>query len=104
MQQEEGVHSVGLGSLNHTAKELMHHSKETREAPPVPLPTNRVTHPPQAQLSVRPGLGWCSSKECYQPPSFHLSFPAPQAGVCRLQGWRGLGRSFKRVRAVGGRV
>lgn len=52
-QQEERVHSVGLESLNHTAKELMHHSEETREAPPVPLPTIHVAgDPPIAGTTV----------------------------------------------------
>lgn len=86
-QQGDRVHSVGLRSLNHTAKELMHHSAETRGAPPVPPPTTHVTGDPrQAELSIWPGLGWGSSKECYH---HLLSFPAPQGGVRRLQGWGG---------------
>lgn len=71
----------------------MHHGEEAREAPPVPPPpTHAAGDPLQAELSIRPGLGWCSSEEQrYQPPTLQLSillsFPAPQAGVCRLQGW-----------------
>lgn len=91
----------------------MHHGEEAREAPPVPPPpTHAAGDPLQAELSIRPGLGWCSSEEQrYQPPTLQLSillsFPAPQAGVCRLQGWWwGGGRSGKerqRDRMVGGR-
>lgn len=57
------------------------------EASLAALPTNHVAgDPPQAQLSIR-------LKEPFQPPSLHLSFPAPQAGVCR---WQGVGRSGKK--------
>lgn len=45
-EAEERVHSVGHRRLNHTASELMHHSKENQGPPSVPLPTSHEVGAP----------------------------------------------------------
>lgn len=45
-EAEERVHSVGHRRLNHTASELMHHSKENQGPPSVPPPTSHEVGAP----------------------------------------------------------
>lgn len=90
-EQEGRVHSVGLRSLNHTAEWAQaSQRKESRNFHPCPthLPCGwLVPHCRPSGVLVRSGLGWRGPQEARQQPILHLSVPALQAGVCRLQGW-----------------
>lgn len=102
-QQEEGVHSVGLRSRNHTAKELMHQSEEIREAPPMPPPTIHVAGDPLQAQTVHQGQGWAGAaqRNATSHPLSISPFQLHRLVCARWQGWGGLGRSVKRVGAVG---
>ena len=79
-EAEERVHSVGRRSLNHTASELMHHSKEN-QGPPVRAPAHlpRGWCPPHTECcarSARVGLRGAPGGPAAAPSPFLLSCSA----------------------------